>query len=233
MVSRGWTLAAALASLTMAFAALGSDSSRTTLGDFDAAYSKACGAIAGAAVCRLFDIPATVEEMWRLTSSDPQHGTTMANLERSLRDKGLFTLAMRVSPADLSRLRNCVFILPIMRDGDHYDHYVVVAGKNDEEIIYYDYPHQPQTIFIYNLLPRWRGHVLAVWPSLREQEAFARSQAASLGSRNWLACAVATTVLALTLLMLGSTAVQQLAIRIGRRGWHRIWRGHKKGGHAG
>ena len=134
----------------------------STTGKFDLRHSSACGPIAATAICKYYGIPADVNEMWVLSGSTLEKGTSMGGLQDALREKGLNTSGVRLSPKHLARLGTTMAILPISLHSNQLDHYVVVTGRNDKEIVYYNYPQKPRVVGIDKLLPLWSGQSLLV-----------------------------------------------------------------------
>ena len=85
-------------------------------------------------ICKTFDIDATLDELSSLCKVDATSGTSLLNLYRAAKEKGLEPEAVRL---DINQLKKSNFPAIVHLN---YDHFFVVDGIKDNRVIIYDKP---------------------------------------------------------------------------------------------
>jgi len=113
-----------------------------------------CGPKSLLVVCKLLGVKADLEELCRLSGWEA--GTTMYDLYRAARKKGLYAVGMRLDIEELKKIGQPA--IAHVRG----DHFLVVAGFLGYKVCIIDPPNPPRLISKGDFLKQWDGCVLVV-----------------------------------------------------------------------
>lgn len=125
---------------------------------FSSAYSAdpLCGPKSLLAICRLFEIPADLEELCKLSGWDETEGTTMWGLYKAAEAKGLYPQGFRLTLEALRKVKSPAIVLV------EPNHFIAIDGltSNGVRIIFPSKP--PYTIPLEEFSSIWKGYALVV-----------------------------------------------------------------------
>lgn len=127
----------------------------------DVNHARECGPICAYFACKYYGVPATLDELSKLCKNTNK-GSTLANVRNALVTKGLYAEGLRITPEMLLANDKYFLILPVKEWGKDIDHFDVVMGSRENQVLLLNYPSAPWFFPMSKLVKYWDGHTLVV-----------------------------------------------------------------------